>query len=221
MPRRFTFATLPNAITATRLVLAPVALGGLVAASPAGVDLGTPTSLHVGWLVLVLVTLVLAEISDGVDGAVARRTGSTSDVGKLLDPLADSIFRFFVFLGFFAAGWIPLWMVAVFFVRDLGVAYLRVFAALQQVVLAARKSGKIKAVVQAIAQIATVVFAIVENMGWAERFAGAHLPVAPLCQVLVGLAALVTAWSAVDYGRHVFGGLAPDTEASDQPSTDG
>lgn len=218
MPRSFTFATLPNAITASRLVFAPVALGGLVSASPAGVDLRDPAALQVGWLVLVLVALVLAEISDGVDGAVARRTGSTSDVGKLLDPLADSIFRFFVFLGFFAAGWIPLWMVAVFFVRDLVVAYLRVFAALQQVVLAARRSGKIKAVVQAVAQIATVVFAIVECLGWTERFTGAHLPVAGLCHALVGLAAGITAWSAVDYGRHVFGGLPADTQPSDEPS---
>jgi CDP-diacylglycerol--glycerol-3-phosphate 3-phosphatidyltransferase len=221
VPRNFTFATLPNAITASRLGLAPLALGGLVAASPSGIDLHNPADLHAGWLALVLVTLVLAEISDGVDGAVARRMGATSDVGKLLDPLADSIFRFFVFLGFFAAGWIPLWMVTVFFVRDLVVAYLRVFAALQQVVLAARKSGKIKAVVQATAQIATVVFAIVECMGWSERVVGVHLPVAILCQVLVGLAVVVTAWSAVDYARHVFGGLAVDTEASDPPTRDG
>ena len=220
MPRSFTFATLPNAITASRLVLAPVALGGLVAASPPGVDLQSPNFLKASWLVLVLVALVLAEISDGVDGAVARRTGSTSDVGKLLDPLADSIFRFFVFLGFFAAGWIPLWMVTVFFVRDLVVAYLRVFAALQQVVLAARKSGKIKAVVQAVAQIGTVVFATVECMGWTERFAGAHLPVAEICHALVGLAAGVTAWSAVDYGRHVFGGLPAAPLPSDQPAGD-
>ena len=115
--------------------------------------------------------------------------------------------RFFVFLGFFAAGWIPLWMVTVFFVRDLFVAYLRVFAALQHVVLAARKSGKIKAVVQATAQIATVVFGIVECMGWAERFGGFHIPVAAICHGSVLIAALVTAWSAVDYARHVFGGL--------------
>ena len=210
--RKLTFATLPNAITASRLVLAPLALFGLVMASPEGVDLGTPTELSAGWLALVLVALVLAEISDGIDGAVARRTGSTSDVGKLLDPLADSIFRFFVFLGFYAAGWIPLWMVTVFFVRDLVVAYLRVFAALEQVVLAARRSGKIKAVVQATAQIASVVFAIVESMGWSERFLGFRIPVETACFGLVFVATAVTAWSAVDYGTHVLGGLTNDDE---------
>jgi CDP-diacylglycerol--glycerol-3-phosphate 3-phosphatidyltransferase len=185
--------------------LAPLALTGLVIASPDGVDLSNPSAMHAGWLGWVLGALVLAEISDGIDGAVARRTGSTSDVGKLLDPLADSIFRFFVFLGFYAAGWIPLWMVTVFFVRDLAVAYLRVFAALRQVVLAARRSGKIKAVVQATAQIATLVFALIECMGWSERFAGFRIPVEPICYGLVLLAAGVTAWSAVDYAAHVFG----------------
>ncbi len=205
MPPSLHFATLPNAITASRLLFAPIALTGLILGAPAGSSLDQPDSLHLGWLLLVLVTLVLAEISDGVDGAVARRTGTTSDVGKLLDPLADSIFRFFVFLGFYAVGWAPLWMVTVFFVRDLVVAYLRVFAALQQVVLGARKSGKIKAVVQATAQIATLVFVLVHGMGWPERFLGNTLPLEIMIYGLVLAAALVTAWSAVDYGRHVLG----------------
>lgn len=213
MGRQLKFATLPNAITASRLVLAPIALTGLLLGAPEGSGFDQPESFHLGWLLVVLIALVLAEISDGVDGAVARRTGATSDVGKLLDPLADSLFRFFVFLGFYAVGWIPLWMVTVFFVRDLIVAYLRVFAALQQVVLAARKSGKIKAVVQATAQIATLVFALAHCMGWPQEFLGFTLPVELLSYVLVLLAAAVTAWSAVDYGVHVLGTVARSDSA--------
>jgi CDP-diacylglycerol--glycerol-3-phosphate 3-phosphatidyltransferase len=189
--RRFRIRTLPNAITGARIVLAPLTL----AAHQLGAE-GSAT-----WLGVTLVGLVLAELSDATDGAVARATGQTSDVGKLLDPLSDSLFRMFVFLGFLTAGWMPLWMAAVLFARDIWVAYLRVFSGLQNIVLAARISGKNKAIAQAVAQIGAVVLYLGVATGW---WGDAATGVA--WWLLLG-ATLVTAWSWVDYTVGVLGAI--------------
>ncbi len=208
MGRRLNYKTLPNAITASRLVLAPLTLAALSMATADGNGYDDPTALAVGWMGLTLLGLVLAEISDGVDGAVARRTGQVSDLGKLLDPLSDSVFRQFVFLGFMAVGWLPLWMMAVLFARDILVAYLRVFSGLYDVVLAARISGKVKAVAQAAAQIATVVLFIGAYYGVGEMIFGVPLPMEQITWWLLLAATGITAWSGIDYAQHVLGTIA-------------
>jgi CDP-diacylglycerol---glycerol-3-phosphate 3-phosphatidyltransferase len=200
--------TVPNAITASRIVLAPLTLAAHQVATRAGNGFDDASELAVAWLFVCLVGLTLAEISDVMDGRVARKTGSVSNLGKLLDPLSDSLFRQCVFLGFTVAGWMPLWMMVVMFARDIVVAYLRVFAGLYDVVLAARVSGKVKAVVQATAQIALVCFAILHHYGVGEMLFDAPLPMDHIAFVLLLIATLVTAWSAWDYGQHVLGTIA-------------
>jgi CDP-diacylglycerol---glycerol-3-phosphate 3-phosphatidyltransferase len=97
----------------------------------------------------------LIEVSDLVDGTIARRLGAVSDVGKLLDPAADSFSRLAVFLALAthpAPGssepWFPAWGVALLLLRDVGVSFLRQVAASKGIVVAARTSGKLKAFVQ-------------------------------------------------------------------------
>lgn len=98
----------------------------------------------------------LSELSDVFDGALARKHNKVTDLGKLLDPMADSIFRLSVFLAFTQGIiQIPLLLVCVFFYRDTIISTLRTLCALRGFALAARLTGKIKAVVQA-----TVVFFI-------------------------------------------------------------
>lgn len=97
----------------------------------------------------------LIELSDLVDGTIARRLGVVSDLGKLLDPAADSFSRLTVFLALAthpAPGssepWFPAWGVALLLLRDVGVSFLRQVAATRGIVVAARTSGKIKAFAQ-------------------------------------------------------------------------
>lgn len=210
MGTRLNLKTVPNAITASRMVLAPLTLAAHQFATAGGRGFEDGTEVEVLWLGLCLLGLVLAEISDVADGMVARRTGSVSDLGKLLDPLSDSIFRQFVFLGFLVSGWLPLWMMAVLFSRDILVAYLRVFAGLQDVVLAARLSGKVKAVAQATAQIALVILVIGHHYGVGESLLGAPLPMDTIAFWLLGGATAVTAWSGIDYAHHVLTAIATD-----------
>ncbi len=115
--------------------------------------------LDIRLAVLPYILLVLAgisELSDAFDGALARKQNKVTDLGKLLDPMADSIFRLSVLLAFTqGAIQLPLLLVCVFFYRDIIISTLRTLCALRGIALAARLSGKIKAVIQA-----TVVFFI-------------------------------------------------------------
>ena len=137
-------------------------------------------------LAVTLIVMLVSEVSDLADGHIARRYSATSNFGKIVDPLADSLYRAMVFLAFLDAGWMPLWMVAIIVSRDILVSYLRIFSQQNGITLSARTSGKIKAVVQGIVQIATVGAFFIFGLD-------------PAHWVGLLIATLVTAWSAVDY----------------------
>ncbi len=99
----------------------------------------------------VLALFILGEISDFLDGIVARRKNEVSDFGKLIDPMADAIFHLTLFLIFLALGLSPAWMVIVLVWREIAVSSLRLMASTdQQLVIAAARPGKIKATIQAL-----------------------------------------------------------------------
>ena len=179
--------TLPNAITWYRVVAAVPIILLLVS--------GSNTAL---WAALGL--MIIAEISDGIDGWVARRYGQVSAVGKILDPMADSLYRVSVFTAFAANRWMPVWMFLIMLWRDISVSYLRVVAEQKIGTLAARQSGKWKAVAQGVAQLLVVgVYA-----WWGAT------PSEEMRLMLWGallLATLVTAWSFLDYAVTVYRGL--------------
>lgn len=145
------------------------------------------------WLAAIAV-MALAEISDALDGILARRTGTVSDFGKVIDPMADSLYRALVFLAFLAAGWMSVWLVAVIFARDIVVAYVRTLSQQIGVTMSARRSGKIKAAVQAFAQFSTVGL-------YAAAALGASVPAAEISTWLLIAAAAMTAYSGYDYVR--------------------
>lgn len=159
---------------------------------------------------LALLVMAIAEITDLLDGHIARKYNMTSPVGKIIDPLADSLYRAIVFLAFLDAGWMPLWMVAIIISRDILVSYLRIFAQQNGITMAARLSGKIKAVVQGVAQMGTIaIVALFNPAPDAEVFNVTYL--------LLLVATTVTAWSAVDY---LLGFLRMvDLEQPDQPKS--
>lgn len=115
---------------------------------------------------LLLMLLGISELSDLFDGFVARRTNQVTDLGKILDPMADSIFRLSVFLTF-TQGLIllPLPLVLVFLYRDSAISTLRTVCALRGVALAARLSGKIKAVIQAMTAFFIIILMIPYSLG--------------------------------------------------------
>ncbi len=122
------------------------------------------------WLPYILLLLAgMSELSDAFDGALARRHNKVTDLGKLLDPMADSIFRLSVFLSFVQGViQLPLILVCVFFYRDMLMSTLRTLCALRGFALAARASGKIKAVIQAVVIFFIILMMIPYTLGCME-----------------------------------------------------
>jgi CDP-diacylglycerol--glycerol-3-phosphate 3-phosphatidyltransferase len=115
---------------------------------------------------LLLALLTVSELSDALDGYFARLYNQVTDLGKILDPMADSIARISVFITFTQPPVsIPLILLFVFLYRDSVTSTLRTVCALRGFALAARPSGKIKAILQAIASFAIVLMMIPYSMG--------------------------------------------------------
>lgn len=125
----------PNVLTLSRLLLAPAFLAAFLSGSAAG-----------NWWALALA--LYFEATDLADGFLARRMKQTSQLGKILDPLADSVSRFTIFLGFLVQGYASVWAIACIFWRDSIVSTVRILAASQGVIVSARTTGKVKAIVQ-------------------------------------------------------------------------
>ncbi len=67
---------------------------------------------------LALALFVIAGISDGIDGYLAKRNGWTSELGAFLDPLADKTLLISSYLVLGWVGLLPVWLVAAVIVRD-------------------------------------------------------------------------------------------------------
>lgn len=106
---------------------------------------------HTLWAELAaLLLLTVASISDGVDGAIARRTMTTTPFGAIADPFADKLLIMSVFLSFASLKELemPIWAIFLILLRELTISTLRVLAALNGVVMKAESSGKIKTTIQ-------------------------------------------------------------------------
>lgn len=116
------------------------------------------------WLLVGL--FAMTELSDLFDGMLARKRNQVTDLGKVLDPMADSIFHFSVLLTF-TQGFVqlPLLLVSVFFYRDTVISTLRTVCAMRGVALGARLSGKIKAGFQAACTCVIILFMIPYSLG--------------------------------------------------------
>ncbi len=109
---------------------------------------------------------ILSELSDLFDGFLARKHNKVTELGKLLDPMADSIFRLSVLLAFTQGViHIPVLLVCLFFYRDMVISTLRTICALRGITLAARLSGKVKAVIQAVVIFFILILTIPYSMG--------------------------------------------------------
>ncbi len=144
---------------------------------------------------VLLVLLGISELSDLGDGYLARRYNQVTDLGKVLDPMADSISRISVFLTFTQAPVnLPISLIFVFMCRDSVISTLRTVCALKGFTLAARTSGKIKAVVQAVAAFIVVGLMIPHSLGYLSAS-----DLRMWSTLTVGVAAVYTVCSGIEY----------------------
>lgn len=144
---------------------------------------------------ILLLLLIISELSDAFDGFLARRYNQVTDLGKVLDPMADSISRISVFLTFtLDPVKLPMPLIFIFLYRDSVVSTLRTICALKGFALAARMSGKIKAFIQAIAAFIVLILLIPHSRG-ALSTESLHF----YGTLIVSIAAVYTIYSGVDY----------------------
>jgi CDP-diacylglycerol--glycerol-3-phosphate 3-phosphatidyltransferase len=126
----------------------------------------------------------IAMTTDWFDGRLARRQGSATSVGTLLDPIADKVLVLAALVMLVEQGVAPGWMVAAIVVREVLVTGLRQAAIERGVVLAARDLGKLKTWAQA---VAAAVAGFAAAGAWTDRAAWWALLVAVILTWLSGL----------------------------------
>lgn len=146
---------------------------------------------------ILLTLLIICESSDIFDGFLARKLNIVTDLGKILDPIADSLTHISLFMTFTQGiVQLPIYLVFIFLYRELFIGGLRTLCALRGVALAARFSGKVKAVIQAVVCTAIVFLMIPYTRG--------SLSLQSLQDIslyLSSIAAAYTVLSVVDYIR--------------------
>ena len=104
-----------------------------------------------------LIIFLLAGVTDFFDGEIARRYGSVTNFGKLMDPLVDKIMMAAAFISLVPLGAIPAWAATTVVARDFLITGLRLMASARGQILPAERLGKHKTSWQ----IITVVFFLV------------------------------------------------------------
>ena len=100
--------TVANVITVLRLILVPIFFSVL---------------MNGGSDVAAAALFALAASTDWLDGQIARRTGTTTEIGKAIDPLVDRLLIASGLLGLYLVGRMPLWIVVVLLLRDVALLY--------------------------------------------------------------------------------------------------
>src|SRR5213082_1175211 len=101
---------------------------------------------------------ILASITDGLDGYLARRRGQVTTIGMLLDPLADQLMiaAAFISLVQFNPRIVPAWIAVIIIGREFLVSGLRGIAASEGFTIQASDLGKLKMVVQIVSVVAAI-----------------------------------------------------------------
>ena len=175
---------LPNAITVVRIIMAPVFFCLLLA------DAGEYGPMR--WWAAVL--FIVAISTDWVDGWLARSRGLVTDVGKILDPIADKLLTSGALVCLSILGELPWWITIVIVVREVGITVWRFVELGRGTVVPASSGGKLKTLTQAIAisLFLTPLWTIVGDwiiwVNWAFMIA----------------ALVLTVWSGLLYVRDAF-----------------
>ena len=140
MPSLAQFRAVPNLLTLLRLFLLPFLV----------------IQIFDGRWIVASLLFVLAGISDGLDGLLARKLGQHTKLGQYLDPIADKLMLSTLFLVLTHAGLIPRYVTVLVFSRDLGILLLSTLLFVTNVLRDFRPSlfGKLSTATQIAAVIA-------------------------------------------------------------------
>lgn len=179
---------LPNFFSLSRILLAPVFFLLCFLPQWTGID-------GAGVFPFLLAVFLYIELSDLVDGYLARRKNQITNVGKVLDPFSDIISRTSYFLAFTVMGIMPALSFLIILYREFGILFLRMILAGRNIVLAARISGKIKSVLYSLASLMSLLLLYFRWVAGSGELPGLALAV-QLCFAVVAGFSLI---SFLDY----------------------
>jgi CDP-diacylglycerol--glycerol-3-phosphate 3-phosphatidyltransferase len=136
---------------------------------------------------------IFVALTDVVDGIIARRQNTITNLGKFLDPLADKLLITSVLIMLATLDWIQAWVAITIIGRELAVTGLRAIAADQGVVIAADKYGKLKTIIQIVAMCPLIL-----------HFPTFGIDPNPLGQIVLYAALVMTIFSGVNYFRNFY-----------------
>ncbi len=167
--------THPNTLTLFRILSAPIIV----------VLLMMPNRLT-GFLAGVIFSA--AAITDYFDGYLARRYGLVSNLGKVMDPVADKLLVSFSLIMLSALGWMPAWIACVIIGRELAISGLRNIIAQNEMDVSASVLGKYKTGFQ----IAAIIPLMLHYPAFGFDFQAVGM-------FFLWCALVLTLWSGTDY----------------------
>lgn len=178
---------LANKITIARIFLVPVILFFLLTNLNLGTLSFSDFSITYNQIIAVLIFIIAAS-TDGVDGYIARKNNLVTNLGKLLDPLADKLLVAAVLISLVEMDKLSALIAIIIISREFAVTGLRQVALLEGKVMAASVWGKWKTGVQ----ITMIIALLLNNFPF-------HFINFPFANLTAWAAALITIYSGIDY----------------------
>jgi len=180
---------LPNKLTVSRIILAPVFLIVLL--------------IEDVWArVLALAIFIIAALTDLYDGYLARKTGVVTGFGKFMDPLADKILTSSAFVAFVALGYARVWMVLPIVIRELFITGLRSVAAYRGIMIRPSFMAKVKTFLQMVVIVLILGYVNLKTfagpLGWNIEWLDSPL-VPRVFDYLVFATMVITVYTGLDY----------------------
>ncbi len=145
---------LPNKLTVLRLVMVPVFL---IAYLISKLDIAAGAAISA---VLMMICYATAELTDLLDGKIARKHGLVTDLGKVMDPYADTLSHLTFFVCFMDSGLMPVWAFLIIMWREFTQLFMRMLMMGVGKAVPANIWGKSKTVLYAVTSILSIVYIV-------------------------------------------------------------
>jgi CDP-diacylglycerol---glycerol-3-phosphate 3-phosphatidyltransferase len=186
---------LPNSITLSRIATVPLLIWILSPAFPA--RHATHGLLGGEQEILASTIFILASITDGLDGYLARKRKQITTIGMLLDPLADKLMvtAAYIILVAYNPRVVPPWIAVIIIGREFLVSGLRSIAASEGFTIEASEIGKLKTVIQIVSVVAAILAHRWNYWNWGGFIVAVHM----IAVWAIAWMTIVSIISAADY----------------------
>ena len=194
---------LPNKLSLMRIILVPVTVLFMLPIDLFGWQPAAWNDfINNNGMIVAAAVFIIASLTDMADGKIARKYNLITDLGKFLDALADKILVISVMIAFVELHRFSAWLLIIVVLREFAVSGLRMIAAANNDVIAARMVGKVKTATQMVA-ISYLMFEPLLLKIFGFGFTGyANLEINAITiigDVLLGISMVLVAYSGVDY----------------------